>query len=352
MFSCVDKIDTKFSLNATVLSIEGIVSDQNVTQITINQSVSNDRSVLSYPMEKCKVDITVDNSEKIVLTETQPGVYAPPASFIGKIGKSYQLHFTTADGKTYESSVEKLLPSPPIKKIYQQFNANGQLSSDGKKVLYSTFDIFVDFDDDPAQKNYYLWDYYLYERLYICITCEKALLQGITCVPINSRNAPSYDYVCQGDCYDIFRNDKINVFSDEYANGKAIVGKSIAKIPYYNNETALLDVRQYSISKSAYEYYKLIIDQTQSSGTLTDTPPAAIVGNVKNVNDPTEKVVGIFSAVGTAQAKYVINRAGYNRLGTSTTVLGRQPILEPSAMLRPPLMPCIVSKTRVTSLPK
>ncbi len=351
--SCVDKIDITYPLEANVLSIEGIVSDAGVTQISIQRSISSNRGVYSEPVKDCVVEIAVNGGVRTKLAETIPaGIYIPPSSFQGVVGSSYQLFFKTPDGKSYESSVEKLLPAPPIKKIYQQFNPTGQLTSDGKRVLYSTFDIFVDFDDNAAQTNYYLWDYKLYEKAYICITCDKGLLQGTNCVAVNSRgNPPTYDYVCQGNCWDILRSSDINILSDVYSNGKNIVGRSVAKVPFYSTESALLDLRQYAISKQAYEYYKLLRDQTQTTGTLTDTPPAAIVGNIKNVNDPNEKIAGIFSAVGTSQVKYVVERIDAKG-GVQTTLLGRVPNLEPSVNLRPPLMPCIVGPTRTTFLPK
>ena len=352
--SCVDKIDTNFTFNSSVLTVQGLVSDKNTTQVLINQSISNGTNVLSNPINGCKVEIIVNNSIRVLLTETEPGVYLPPVDFIGIAGNSYQLVIKTPDGKNYESSVEKIVASPPIKNVYQKFNQSGQLSADGKRVLYSTFDVFVDFDDNPNQKNFYLWEYDLYEPIDYCITCEKGVLIGLSCVNVsgNRENSPTYDYVCRTNCWDILRNKTINIFSDEYSNGKSVVGRNVAKVPYYGTRSALLEVHQNSVSREAYEYQKLLRDQTQTSGTLTDTPPAAIVGNIRNVNNPSEKVVGSFSAVGISQAKYVVDRSGYEKTGIFTSILGREPVVEPPSPFRPPTMPCIVSRTRTTSLPK
>ena len=352
--SCVDKIDNNLTFKSSVLTVQGLVSDKNTTQILINQSISSGINVLSNPINGCKVELIVNNSTKVLLTETEPGVYLPPVDFIGIVGNSYQLIIKTPNGENYESSVEKIVASPPIKNVYQKFIQNGQLSADGKRVLYSTFDVFVDFDDNPNQKNFYVWEYDLYEPIDYCITCERSILIGLSCVSLDSRNtnSPTYDYICRTNCWDILRNKTINIFSDEYSNGKSVVGRNVAKIPYYGTRSALLEIHQNSVSREAYEYQKLLRDQTQTSGTLTDTPPAAIIGNIRNVNNPSEKVVGSFSAVGISQAKYVVDRSGYERTGIITSILGRQPVVEPPSPFRPPTMPCIVSKTRTTSLPK
>jgi hypothetical protein len=343
---CVDSYEVRYELSADVLTVEGLVRDNDITTIKIRNSKSYQRSVYDTPIKGATVEILVGNGTKVSLKETEPGIYVSPNDFRGVVGQSYQLRFRTPDGKLYQSTVEKLNPVSQIKKIYQKFNQNGQLSLDGKRTVSSTFDIYIDTEDPIGEKNFYLWEWSLWEKLFVCITCEGGLLNGTTCTPINSRNPPTYDYVCQGDCYGIFKNSDITVFADTYTNGLPIVGRLVGKIPYYSQNGALIEVRQYGVSASAYEYYKLLRDQTQTSGTLTDTPPAAIVGNINNIDDATEKIAGYFGAAATTKTRYWIDRNGIKG-GILVNVLGREPNFETSsAPNRPPTMPCIESSTR------
>ncbi len=350
--SCVDSYDIRYDLSSSVLTVEGFVRDSDVTTVGIRLSKSLLNSVYDLPVSGCVVEILVGNGTKVSLKETIPGIYTAPSDFRGVVGQTYQLQFKTAEGKSYQSTVEKLNPVSAIKKVYQKFNQNGLLSADGKKTISSTFDIYIDTEDPANEKNFYLWEWSQWEKLYVCITCSGGLLNGTTCTPINSRNPPNYDYVCQGNCYDIARNKDINVLADTYVNGLPMVGRLMAKTPYYSDYGGLIEIRQYAVSATAYDYFKLLRDQVQTTGTLTDTPPAAIIGNIQNTNDPTEKVVGFFGASGLSKIRFWIDRTGIKG-GILVPILGREPNIEPSSPpFRPPTMPCILSKDRTPFQPE
>jgi hypothetical protein len=343
---CVDSYDIRYDLSASVLTVEGFVRDSDITSIAIRKSESYLNSVSEKPLKGCEVAIVVGNGAKVSLKESEPGLYVAPVDFRGLAGQTYQLQFKTAEGQSYSSTTEVLNTVSAIKKVYQKFNQNGQLTADGKRIISSTFDIYIDTEDPANQKNFYLWEWVLWERLFICVTCNGGLLNGTNCTPINSRNPPIYDYVCQGDCFGIIRNTDIGVLSDVYVNGLPIIGRQVAKIPYHSEQGALIEIRQYGVSAAAYDYYKLLRDQTQTNGTLTDTPPGAIIGNIKNTNNPTEKVVGYFGASGLSKVRYWVDREGI-RGGIKIPILGREANLEPpSPPFRPPTMSCIESATR------
>ena len=55
-------------------------------------------------------------------------------------------------------------------------------------------------------------------------------------------------------------------------------------------------------------YYARLDEQTHRTGGLTDTPPAAPVGNVRNVGNDREPVVGYFTASGVSAVRYWLTR--------------------------------------------
>ena len=362
--ACVSPYDVRYSLAADLLTVEGFVTDASGTTVSIRLSRSEQVSVYSEPVKGCIVEILAGNGSKINLKENQPGFYSTPDGFQGVAGETYQLRFRTVEGKTYESSVEKIALAPAIKKVYQEFNAKGQLDKLGEKVLFSTFDIFVDFDDPADQKNSYLWQWQLFEKQEACITCQEGYLdsQTLKCVGASTRFTiyPTYDYRCKGNCWDLFYSSDINILSDVYANGRTIAARRVAQVPYYSESGSLIEIQQYAISNAAFQYYSLLRDQTQTTGTLADTPPAPIVGNVKNTGDKGEIVVGYFGAAGIKKARYWVERAGFgNKGGIRTYLLGRPSNFEPESPprpptfeIRPPLFPCVTTRNRSPLLPE
>ena len=70
----------------------------------------------------------------------------------------------------------------------------------------------------------------------------------------------TYDYHCDGNCWEIFYNKELNVFNDIYTYGNPINNRLIAKIPFYNATGALIEIKQQSVSSNAYRYLKLLAD--------------------------------------------------------------------------------------------
>ena len=116
-------------------------------------------------------------------------------------------------------------------------------------------------------------------------------------------------------CYEILQSQEIAVFNDRFYDGKTVEGKLIAKIPYYQDNGALLEIKQNAISEEAYGFFKQLQDLTQNNGTFADTPPQIIGGNIRCVSDPNEIVVGMFMVKGVLSKYYWLDRK--NALGKS-----------------------------------
>jgi len=58
----------------------------------------------------------------------------------------------------------------------------------------------------------------------------------------------------------------------------------------------VISVETHAISREAYEYWRKVRILLNNTGSIFDTPPAAIQGNIFNVDDPEEEVLGLFEA--------------------------------------------------------
>jgi hypothetical protein len=374
LHACVDQYDPDLTSNTNLLVVEGIVTDlADVQTISLSRSRSSRDSLSSVPIQRATVTVLVNGTTSVRLTEVQPGIYQFPAGFRGQVGQSYQLRFRTEEGTDYESSAETMAPVPPVLKAYDTFNEQGiKTTADSRPV--PTNDVYIDFQDPATQTNFYLWRWRLYESQLWCATCEQGRytltdLGPVGSGPINVLGCVRdstlgvfnlFDYPCRGLCWDIFYSSDVNTFADNNANGRLQVGRKVASIPIYQRDQAQLVIEQLSLSPNAYRYYKLFADQTQNTGTLADTPPAPTVGNVRNLTNAGENVVGYFSAASVAVLPYKLTRKNVTtgsyqglfyainrrlpsvelpRTGGSTTGAG-----VPSAI-------CIPSRTRTDRLP-
>ena len=62
----------------------------------------------------------------------------------------------------------------------------------------------------------------------------------------------------------------------------------------------LLNIKQYSISESAYLFYRQIVKNNESGGSLFDQQQGSIPGNIHGESDPSKSVIGYFEVSGVS----------------------------------------------------
>lgn len=289
---CVDLYEPDFVSTLDLLTVEG-----TLTALPESQFIKLSRSVADKVTGRfgtpfvagVQMEPVVDDTQIVSLRETIPGTYSAPVEFRGQAGHRYQLRFQLPDRTRYESSAETMPAVVLITKVYQQFNAQS-LPVTPIKGFTSANDVYIDFQDSADATNYYRWQWKLWERQEYC---QVGDFQDLYCEPM---------------CWKIIQNCEVDAASSLYNNGRTVVDKRVAKVPYFQDIACLVEIRQFSLIPGAYRHYKLLADQTQRTGTLTDTPPAAPVGNVKNVANDREIVVGYFSASSTYKTLYWLQR--------------------------------------------
>jgi Domain of unknown function (DUF4249) len=354
--SCIDPYPIELIRNNKVLVVEGLLTDnsQDPDTIKIRYSSYANKSFYALPIPSLKPTITiVETKKEIALVEYGFGSFLPPKDFKILPNEHYILRFNI-DGQQYESTPETYILTPPISKIYEKFNPKSILAEDGREFLVAN-EVFIDFVDTPRQKNNYLWRYIHYESIFYCATCIGSLYNKATesCglpLPLGYRE-PYYDYGCSEErCFGIFRGKTVNVLPDLLFDGQEIIGRIIAKIPYYYASGCLVEVQQMCVSDEAYSFYKNIEVQGQSSGGLADTPPAAIVGNIKNLTNLSEKVVGYFGVANIQNKRIWVDRK--DTKGRIDLLLGHEEKKEPVSINRPPLAACTKTAFRTPFKPE
>ena len=355
--SCIEPFNLNIKSSLRLLTVEATLTDSNEEQIiTITESVNSSSKVAAFPVLKVTAELLVNGVERVPFIEKGAGKYALPKTFQTKTGNTYKLFFTRADGTQYESKEDKMFTVPEIIKVHDEFVFNGIEQNFGNE--HANY-VYLDTKDPVNEKNSYVWSWQLWERQDICSTCEGGRYfetpRPAGCRRESGYEGITYDYYCGGNCWEIFYNKELNVFNDIYTNGNSINNRLIAKIPFYNATGALIEIKQQSVSSNAYRYLKLLADQVQNNGSLVDTPPQALIGNIKNIKKPDEIITGFFMVSSVRYIKYWIDRKEPIARKLTPTGLHEQSIREePFSNIpgRPPLAACILSQTRTPIKPQ
>jgi hypothetical protein len=344
--SCIDDIDLKPNAATEFLVVDGILSysetaDSN--ELVVKMGISRSDLIRPIPFSGAIAEIVVNDKDSYPLPEREAGSYYLFRKDVLKVGQSYKLRFK-AKGYQYESNNEILPDSVTIKKAYFETNLKG--------TAETAYQLFVDVDDIPQKKNFYRWSFVQWEKQGYCQFCYAVAPNR----PISSCREDIYaipneyiasNYFCDGNCYDMLSFLPNNVTSDVFSDGKPLIRKSIGYAPFVFLGGCLVEIRQSSISIEYYLFLELLKSQADNTGTFSDTPAALLVGNIKNLDNPNEKVVGYFSVTNTTKKRIWLNRkdglfSGFNPLSN------RNPPVDP---IKPFFIPCKISKTRTNIKP-
>lgn len=358
VIACVEPFEKSFNIIESILVLEGQVSDEaEESFVRLQFSIpSGGRNSFFTKVEGAEVKVIENGNKEIPFQDIGEGLYYPQEDWKGVVGNTYKLIVNTNEGDIYESSEQAILPVSSIDSIYQTTVEDAYIEN---SVTVASSFIYVDSKDPEEEENFYLWSWRNFELLDACVTCfggqwfPGPSIEG-RCIEQDFlvRRGAILDYECDGFCWDIFSSVLLNIQSDEFLNGLSIKARKVAEIPYYNRIGGLIEVKQQSITKEAFEYLSLLVSQGQETGGLDDVPPAPLTGNIKNVVRDNDVTSGFFLTVGTTKKRHWIDRSNAKQLNLRPLGLlkGRELRFEPpnpdSDPPRPPFAPCLESLTR------
>lgn len=360
--ACVDPEDLLLRGRLNVVVVDGTITNLAEPQlIRLNRSGADLLTGLpsSTPLTNARVEVVVDSGQVVVAPETEEGRYQLPSDFRGQIGHAYQLRFTLSDGTQYSSTQQVMPAVPSIQALRARFNPTS-LPATQLRGYRAAHDLYLDTQDPAGQPNYYRWGWKLWEKQDWCRSCVNGQYSINNVLSLISGNGFQYfqtgdslledcfyrppfpgqpvlppwvfDYPCRTQCWAIFESYTLAIFADTYSDGGMIAHRNVAQIPFYQNNPCLVEIRQASLTPSAYRFYKILDDQTQNNGGVADTPPSVSVGNVRNIINRSEVVVGVFTASGVATKPYWLDRKDTEGIppGLFQALNDREPVLEPT----------------------
>ncbi len=288
--SCIDEVKLNQEAIETKLIVDGAITNAvGPYRVSLNYSLPYTQTGITSGVSGATISIVEEGGKTTPMKEISTGFYeTDSAALRGQVGKSYYLKIRTGNGRTYQSNPEKILPPIPIDTFKVAFNTNIRETR--------PFTVSIKTKDPIEKGNFYRWKWTHYDSISICRSTFSKDESG------------SYNYKvpCCQKCWEITPcKGCIEIGSDALINGKYIE-PLIARLPFESKNPYFIILEQYSVSKEYYQYWQMIQTQINNSGGIFDNAPAQIQGNLVNVDNPKEQVLGYFSASGvTLKPVYV-----------------------------------------------
>ena len=286
---CIEEVPIDITNSQQFLVIDGSISNNNgphEVKISNSGTFENDNFGFPEPVSGAMVTLFADNGDVVNFTEMEPGAYRI-FNYQGVVGATYHIQ-VQMDEATYSSMPEKLLePVEALSITYKQdlvefVNAQNNIVSKYTVTFLSN----VALPEDP--ENVYLK--YDVDGVY------KFLDIGMF---------PSFCFI-----QDFIGANNVSIFGNENSAGSVLHDHEIITLDV--NENFYYDycvlVLQQAITKNAYQYLEKLQQLTDRDGSLFDAPPGLLVGNINNVQDSTETVLGYFRTTAIDSAKIFIER--------------------------------------------
>ena len=277
IINCKDKYIPQInSINQSYLVVDGNLNPSDTTFIRLSRTVPIDTTIKLNPEQGATVTIEGKDSTIYPLSENVNGTYILPTPGL-IIGKDYRLRVVTSTGKQYLSDFITIKDTPPIDSITWARNNLG-------------VSINMNAHDDQNKSIYYRWEY---DETYEIHSFYNSMFKYENGSVI--RRSPA-DYVRI--CYKSFSTSNIILSSTAKLQSDIISQVPIIFIPDNSERLSVrysVLVRQYVLSKQAYDYLQILKKNTESIGDIFGIMPAEVHGNIHSVSNPDEEVIGFLT---------------------------------------------------------
>ncbi len=301
IMSCEERYWPELDANtASALVVDGVITNA-LPPYTINLSRSSNVESHDYiPMSNYEVSIVDNFGNEELLNEMEAGRYVSSADGMqGIVGRNYKLILRSPDGRYYNSEFEMLKEPIGIESVYTEveyedsetppyqipgyrFYINTELAQNDSTYLFWLLDETYKFESD-----YYIYFYY----------------DG-TLHPVVNRDTLKNCWG-SGRVFPFFVESTLSLSEPRFTH---------YPLHFVNTKTRKLSVKysllvnQYTINKNVFRFWNSVKQQNEDGGELYPRQPFQVRGNVYNVDDENELVLGFFMVAGVAQKRIFVDR--------------------------------------------
>ncbi|GLB50958.1 hypothetical protein Y10_33260 [Neptunitalea sp. Y10] len=269
-------------------------------------------------------EVWIENSNGDIFNFHQiqtDSIYQSNVTFKAEQNTSYTLHIKTEDGEEY-TSTEESTPDPiKIENVFAQAETN-DAGAEGIQV----------YADVTSLGNNNLLNRFEYEETYKIKTPYR--IDSIISVkdfyfyPLNDGAVHCLDYNYSIEltpvteetsiCYDTNYSNNLILASSQNNDSNNVFN---VKIHFIENDNYIISegysilVKAYNENYKAYQFYQTTKNMNSENETLSTTQPGFFTGNLVNVNNPNQKIIGFFNVTTTAKKRIFFDYAdfGFNQ---------------------------------------
>lgn len=288
IFGCKERFEPELkTINSRLLVVEGVINvGGEPTVIHLSRTIPAAESGKTIAIEKdAQVYIESTDGQSYQLLENQPGTYQSAVLNLDS-QKKYKLKIISK-GQQYLTDFLEARVTPPIDDVTWESKTNG-------------VQVYVSTHDNTNNSRYYRWDF---EDTWIFYANYKSTLiwDGTGLRPRNWDTEDIYR------CWRTTNSTSIVVGSSIKLNNDVIYKQPLAFIPSTSEkftEKYSILVKQYVLTKEAFDFWENLRKNTENLGSIFDAQPSQLTGNIRNVNNPNEPVLGYIS-VGNVETKRI-----------------------------------------------
>ncbi|MGN6533105.1 MAG: DUF4249 domain-containing protein [Ginsengibacter sp.] len=278
------KVDNRFlAIDATLVS-----SPDSPSVFTLSRTVKlTDTTQAINPESGAIVSVEDNTGRSFSFFEKEPGKYvSAPLSL--DASQKYRLKISTSSGQ-YTSDFVNVEQTPPIDSItWKQQN----------DVM-----IFLNTHDLSNNTRYYRWDFTETWQYTSPLDAELSQNNGIIFYVDGSNQTHT--------CWQTNNSTQLLTGTSIALSEDVINQAPIATVPQNSEKISSrysILVKQYALSEKAYQYFQVLKKTTENLGSIFDAQPTQLIGNIHSVSNPTEVVIGFFTASSVTQKRIFISK--------------------------------------------
>lgn len=280
--------------------------DADKTALVVNGGIYNRKGPfqlrLTRPTNYEKRDFEPVSGASVILSDdlgnlhsyAEPDPAGRPGTYVlegiaGVPGRTYTLQITLSDGTEYRSRAQKMPEPLPVDSAEMRFAFIEDITAEGE-ITKVPFAFLYAHSTVPAQADgrYLRWE-------------------GEATFIFNELPGPNQKqcFVTNGISAQVVTlQDPVELQPGTHL--EAYTGRR--RIDYSFDLRNCFSLYQRTIGKEAYLYWKRVKSIVEPTGTVFDTPPAVIPGNLENLTDPGRPALGFFEVASSDTTRIYVNR--------------------------------------------
>ena len=316
--NCLTPVDIPTKRLGNRLVVSGQISpleDQNIIQL--GRTADTER--LPILLSGASITLSDDLGANYSYIEDLAHIGTYVLSGVSGIpGRTYHIQIELPTGEIYNSKPEKMPEKVGKLSTHYELIKEEFVDSEGTVVTQPFIKIYA--NTILPENNFMKW------------TVQEVYILSPTDFPDPFGYTPPSCFISQNaDPQRITLVDGTVLKASSITN--LLIGSRIIDYSFW--ERHYFTIYQSSLTKEANEFWQKVNILANQKGSIFDTPPAEITGNIYNVNNPSEKVFGYFQAVNQIFDRfYVLNYdLPFPLLWTKCTFDNRDYLLYPQRCL-------------------